>query len=394
MKIIRTFRIIVLIDLYLFLYVSADAQEKVTFKQAAYDYKSDQIIKIYEKSGNVYMIENGPYKDYPTVDHYNIIRFPNGFEKELKKNEFIEGIMGEHLFTCTYNYITNVTDVSLYLLTLGNLSFVKKIEFNGEQKVTIHKSTILISDQYEQYGTSINIYDNQLQLLNQINPFENGFEQSVSTSLGNNIIIIAKQSGPNNNFKYIELNSNTGIITFEKLLQNLNIDIVRLIPVGTKIIAVDPFKIIAIEAGNISWERMVTLPNYDILANEALNAIFYCSKNEIFQISAEDGRLLSVVGFPTSPSNKIESEKCMIRPVVFKEIPGRTETVILFAEADPGILSCTSLKKNAKLFFIDKKGSLNEIHKSSLSQFMWADIIEKADHRLILITDNQQIELQ
>jgi len=363
------------------------------FKNVLFDYESNQTLKVYENKSDSYVINDGPYKGYPSIDYFTTIIFQNGAKKELQKNEFIIATSKGNLITKEFNVISSKTKYSSYQISFNSLRPLSQIEFKGEQKIDIlENGAITVCDQWELYGTTIGVYNIHFKLLNKFKPFESGYKNALVTASGNKIIAIVCKEEPDPKTEYFELDASTGFIILQRELEK-NLNPVKVESFGNKSIVIENTKILAITDGRISWEKNIVLPNYDIVINASQNAIYYCTANRLVKLSANNGEELFSKNLLEIYGNVTDTTNLMLRPIVFKTMENNGTTFILLAETNRGTLLNSIPKLNPKLFSIDDSGSILENKKINLQTFDWVDFYETRDRKLILVTNKQQIEI-
>jgi hypothetical protein len=395
MKLYRSISPLMLIVFLSLLCLPALSQEDGILNQVYYIPESDQIIKVFEKTGDSYIISEGPYIGYPARDHTITVVFRDDVKKILEKDEFVEGYTDGNLITSKYDIRDGKTFVSCYAILKNDLSLKKSISFDGQQQVNVLKNrNIVVSDQYELYGTLFKVYNTQLQLLNTIIPFDAGFQSAHFSSSGDKIFAVVQQAESPFELKYMEIQPNNGSIIFQRQIENPQIDIVKILTVGKKMIIVGPTKLVGLSQGNISWTVDVTLPNYDIIVNQAQKLIYYCLFDKIETISADDGRIIHSINISDIYPESTQLKDQMIRPIIFQELSTHNKVILLLAETNKGMLTNESYKVNPKLYLIDEHGNVIEDKTLIINSFRYADVVEGNVKKVIFITDNQQTELQ
>lgn len=373
---------------------SINAQNNGLFKMYLFDNVSNQFLKVFENKSDVYNIEQGHYKGFPTIDYTTTIVFQNGTKKILEKNELVISTSNGNLITQIFDLTNSRTKICCYKISISSLMLLNKIEFEGEQQIDVlENGAIIISDQWELYGTIIGIYDSQLKLLNNFKPYEIGFKNAVFTASENKIISIVSKEEEKLETKYFEIDAASGKVIMQKELE-ANLNPVKILSFGNKTFVIENNKTTALTSGELTWEKNIVLPNYDIVCDASQNALYYFTRNNFVKISATNGNELFSKNLSEIYGNKSDTTNLMIRPIAFKTSFNNVNTFILLAETNAGILLNTNPKLNPKLFLIDVSGNLLENKKTNLSSFNWADIIETKDHKTKLITDKQQIDIQ
>ncbi|MBK8450253.1 MAG: hypothetical protein IPL42_09640 [Saprospiraceae bacterium] len=288
-------------------------------------------------------------KGYPSVNSLSTILFQNGDELKMQNNELIIAISKGNLITRKNDIVNFKTYFSSYQITSNNLIVINQIEFEGHRKLDVlENGVIIISDEFELFGTEIGVYDINLKLLHEFSPVEGGYKNAAVTASGDNVsIIISKERGLGS--KYLEIEATNGNIVFQKQIER-NLNLVKILSYGKKLIIVEYNKVIFLNAGDVIWEKDIVLPNYDIVFNGSQNAIYYCTKDKLLKLSANDGSELFSKYFSEIYGDVTDTTNLMIRPIVFKTNNSSGKTLILLAETYGGPLLNTIPKLNPKLF--------------------------------------------
>lgn len=385
-------KVIYIVFLSIIVIFTIQAQENTNLRDVYFDAKSNQILKVYFEKGDEYYIQEGPYKTYPKVDFFLTVEFQNKTQITLARNEQVIGVSYGLMLTKTVDPVTLNNSFKSYKIKSNRFEIISVIQLTGELSSSIcENGTIIITDEWESFGTTINIYNSKLILLNSFNPFKNGFTNSRFISNGNKIISLVGNENIKRT-KYFEINTSSGKIELESQLDTY-MNPVKLLKVNDILTAVESTRIIGIKQSKIIWSKEVTLPTYDISGNSKESILYYFTDNKLTKISAIDGVILAEIDLSKLYNHPI-SEGKMLRPVQYYSDEKSGDFLFILAESNKGKLDYNIQTKNPQIFTLNSMGSIyenKELYELNPGKIYNIDI---HNNKIRILSENQTIILK
>ena len=181
---------------------------------------SGNLIQILSKESNTRTIDQGSYKNVPIQIKQQSLLLPNGKTVDLSENEIFIGASNSSFFTEKNNFETYDREINIYKIGSDKIQKIKSLSTDSEGKTTTLENGILIvSDEYEGYGTKVDIYSGHGNLLLSYKPYDSGFKHAVFTSY-QDFIFGCFESNDEASLKIIKFSTLTNKKEYETELDN------------------------------------------------------------------------------------------------------------------------------------------------------------------------------
>lgn len=242
-------------------------------------------------------IKEGKFEGLLTGNYLEGIVFSNGTKFEFSEKETYLFNSGKFIYTSKSDFSGSLKQIKTYELTINNIIKTdKKLcipEYTSISKIT-NSDFLLFSNYYEDYGDSIKIYNQNLNLIKGYRLNKNGFDHYITAKVGKNIIVITTPYNITNENKgftasLIDTQNNFSI---QKINFRDEIHPVRVIPIENNFALLSNEELgFFNEQGQLKWSKNIHISPmaFSTIANESENKMFLISKGAIVCIKLSDG---------------------------------------------------------------------------------------------------------
>ena len=289
------------------------------------DYFNNKIAKIYIEKSNKITLTEGRYAGCEIENKKFELEYNNQLFI-LDENEFVIGLFHNVLYTQKFDYIDLQKTIKTYQINRNKLQPINAIKVDQELDVRMLGNTgnIVISDYYEDYGTTFIFYNSKLAEMGRYVPFRNGFSVSGVITNNHQILIVTKKERNSNEIKVALFNLkaeliHSGIIIPKK--NHINIGEVLLMDKRILFYLFSNNKEYIFEAYdfelNREWKKSLKNPiiNSQIAGNTKAHKIVYLDDDIIRCLNAMNGQELWKVDFDNIKTktnnvlNKLDNQK-------------------------------------------------------------------------------------
>jgi len=331
--------------------------------------ETGEVFKVFENDLGLRILEQRPTTDMLAQAFQYGLLWQNGkrllFDKDEKFVDFKDNyiLTGKEFWDRDLNdFKWNFTKYTLLQRSLlaneENLMIYKANEF-----IVLENGNIVTTNFRDSFGTEINIYSSDFQLIETYNPYMMGFTD-ITLATNNNVVIAVvypTRTNRGNMLKLLFINANNGDLLYEKELYN-NFSTSKIYPVNNFFVLYgDGWLNTVNNKGKIIWDRSFDKPAFVTFGKESKYFQVLTNK-ELFSLKKKNGS--------TNWSKKLES---VYRSKLDKELAGVTDIKIkplgiysIFDGEYVGLLVGQSRKGlntrkfiyNVALYLFDKNGKL------------------------------------
>lgn len=247
------------------------------------------LIQVLSKDEQLKTLDQGPYKNVPIQTKQQSLLFPDGKTIDLDNNEIFIGATDNTFFTEKNDFETLTKKVGFYAVQNDNVKKTKDISTSSEVSVSVLENGVLIiSDEYEGYGTEVTLYSPQGAPILSYTPYEMGFKHAVFTS-HNQFIHGCFESNDESLLKVIKFNILNKQQEYEREINSDDFGL-SLIDASNSSIVLYGFKglIMLDKIGNVRWRKNdVVLPHFNLALSDDI--LFLATQEDIFNINVKDG---------------------------------------------------------------------------------------------------------
>lgn len=268
---------------------------------------NNKIAKIYIEKSNKIKLTKGRYAGCEIENKKFEVEYNNQLFI-LDENEFVIGLFHNVLYTQKFNHIDLQKTIKAYKVNQNKLQPINAIKVDQELDVQMLGNTgnIVISDYYEDYGTTFIFYNSKLAEIGRYVPFRNGFSISGVTTNDHEILIYTKKERNSSEIKVALFNHkaeliNSGIIVPKKHHVNIG----KVILMNKRILFYlfsdnkeHTFEVYDFEL-NREWEKNLKNPiiHSQITGNTKAHKIVFLDDDIIRCLNAMNGQELWKVDF-------------------------------------------------------------------------------------------------
>ena len=322
---------------------------------------SGNLIQVLSKESNTRTIDQSSYKNVPIQIKQQSLLLPNGKTVDLSENEIFIGASNSSFFTEKNNFETYDREINIYKIGSDKIQKIKSLSTDLEGKTTTLENGILIvSDEYEGYGTKVDIYSGQGNLLLSYKPYDSGFKHAVFTSY-QDFIFGCFESNDEASLKIIKFSTLTNKKEYETELDNDDFNLTTIVANNNSVVIYGFDELIAFDSnGKVKWKKDDTiLPHFNLVISDD-DALFLATQKNILSVNLKNG--------DTNWQQEIEGiyhatsrdQGLSIRPIVFKLLSDKKSLAVVVGMTKRGNITSSDVKYDSELKILDSKGNIRE----------------------------------
>ena len=251
---------------------------------------SDNFLQLFEGESRTSKIQTGVYAGLNHREMNQGFILPNGAEFRFRKNEGIVAFENEYFLTKIVDYERGNTELSIYEVANGSLQLLGRKTHHlieGSHHL-MDNGLVIISDESEDFGTSIELYTKNYEKLNSYTPFQNGFSRGLFAN-NDKVIVGVFKSDSDETVKIVFFSSFTGKVLNERIIQ-LSTSLQLLKSANEYFLIYGSGILTCLNlSGEILWDRPFVLPNFDIYNNGG--NVFLFTKAELISLTTRSGNI-------------------------------------------------------------------------------------------------------
>lgn len=320
----------------------------------AYVTDNDELLRVFRQDLGMKKIESGSHRGA----EYNDIQFglilPSGIELPLKSNQSIRSIRDNKVLAAGWDHENNSNSIKLFEIKDRELSVIAYFEI-GSQEISVKhvgNKNIIVDDASEGYGTYLNVYNSELQMLNCYKPFEQGYQIYYVDAFDNILVAVFKNS--ENQLKAAIFNCITGKVVNEGIL-NTKTDLQSLIVTKNEFIIYGDTKLSCFDfSGNILWQKEnYRSANLDFVSSKS--DLYFFSDKQLTAIDSKSGSIKWRRNLYELMGQSPDEKKLAVRPISSSKVENGGIGLIL-SYTPNGTLRPNLAKRNSRFFQFDKHG--------------------------------------
>ena len=318
------------------------------------------LIQVLSKDEQLKTLDHGPYKNVSVQTKQQSLLFPDGKSVDLDNNEIFIGATDNTLFTEKNDFEALTKKINFYSVQNNSVEKTRDISTSSEVTVSVLENGVLIiSDEYEGYGTEATLYSPQGELILSYTPYEAGFKHAVFTS-HNQFIYGCFESNDEDLLKVIKFNILNKQQEYEREINSDDFGL-SLIAASNNSIVLYGFKrlIMLDKVGNVRWRKNnIVLPHFNLALSD--DVLFLATQEDIFSMNVKDGSTNWKKRISDIYNTANQSQELSARPITFKILNDTKSLAIVIGMTKRGTLTPADIKYNAELVLLNHQGKLKE----------------------------------
>ena len=320
-----------------------------------------KLIQVLSKESSTKVVDQGPYKNVPVHVKQQSLLLPDGKIVDLLESEIFIGASSNSFFTEKNDFETLEKEISIYKIESSQVQKIKSLSASSEGKtVTLENGILIVSDEYEGYGTTVDIYSDGGELLLSYKPYDSGFKHAVFTS-HQDYVYGCFESGDESSLSLIKFNALTNKEEYETELDISDFNLTTIVANENSAVIYGFDKLIAFDRdGKINWKREdIILPHFDLIISDD-DALFFATQNDIVSMSLKNGNTNWKQEIKNVYRTTNQNQKLSIRPIVFKLLNDGKSLGVVIGMAKRGNLTSSDIKYNSELEILDNRGNVRK----------------------------------
>ncbi len=363
-----------------------------------YNYpKTNEIFKIFSNSLGPKILDHGPAVDMVTEVFEDGLIWDSGKKISFSKSERFLDYKNGMIFTTTSVWKTYkkdfISEIGSYSILQNSLlkSDNKIIIGNNDQKYILNNGNIIVTNLHEYYGTKVDIYSSDFELLESYNPFLVGFGNVQYVENENEILFVfhPTKSSREDMLKLLIVDSNTGSLKYEKeVYNNFSASAVFALK-DLYVIYGDGWLNAVNRKGNVVWDKSFDIPEKIIECNDK-KYFYILTMEHLFCMKKKNGRVkwkkdLSSI-YPEKIEEKVDKYTDIALNTLDLEVLFAGEYIgIIIGQTSKSMYSSTH-KYNGVLYILDKDGNAID-HVDCVKKSKLIELISDGD-KIKIVSDN------
>lgn len=155
---------------------------------------SQEWARLFHLSCDTMLIDQGYFQGLSRLECTPVLVWPDGMQTQLSRNERIVQVNSQFVYTIQANWKNYAQELRAYQRAGNQLEFFAGKELSMEQTIfPLHSGRLLVSDFYELAGRGVQLYDEQLNLTYQLQPFVGEFQHFTFSEQGDSLLLIFQE---------------------------------------------------------------------------------------------------------------------------------------------------------------------------------------------------------